>query len=205
MKSTYLWYPVALFGILIGLYPLMFLLVDMKSNGLLAGKGDLTEQVSYMAIFYAHIYGGGIALLVGWTQFKRSWRQKHLSTHRMFGKIYLVAALIVGAPAGLYIAYYADGSIPSQFGFSIMAILWWFTSFKAYQQIRAGNIENHKDWMTRSYALCFAAVTLRIYLPLFTSGFGWEFIPAYQAISWLCWVPNLIFAEWLIDRKAVLI
>ncbi len=205
MKSTYFWYPVALFGFLIGLYPLIYLLVDMTSNGLLAGKGHLKDQLSYVTIFYVHIYGGGIALLVGWTQFKGSWRRKYLSTHRMFGKIYLISVLFFSAPAGLIIAYFADGSIPSQFGFSFMAILWWFTSYKAYQQIRAGNIENHKDWMTRSYALCFAAVTLRIYLPLFLGGFGWEYIPAYQAIAWLCWVPNLIFAEWLIDRRVVLV
>jgi hypothetical protein len=27
------------------------------------------------------------------------------------------------------------------------------------------------------------------------------FEPAYQTIAWLCWVPNLIVAEWLILRQ----
>ncbi len=26
---------------------------------------------------------------------------------------------------------------------------------------------------------------------------------AYQTISWLCWVPNLIIAEWLILRRSL--
>lgn len=42
-----------------------------------------------------------------------------------------------------------------------------------------------------------AAVTLRIYLP-FGIASGMPFEEAYPAIAWLCWVPNLIVAEWLI-------
>jgi len=48
--------------------------------------------------------------------------------------------------------------------------------------------------MIRSYALLFAAVTLRIELPLLIMAFG-EFTPAYQVVSWLCWVPNALWAE----------
>ena len=193
----------SLFGLLIGLYPVIYLVVDMKSNGLLSGKGNLTESFSYMFAFYAHIFGGAVALLTGWPQFRRKWRQANISTHRLLGKIYLTAILIFSAPSGLIIAYFAQGSIPSQFGFSFLAILWWYSSFRAFTEIRSGRIEGHKEWMIRSYALSFAAVTLRIYLPLFTGGFGWDFEPSYQAIAWLCWVPNLIFAEWLISRKLI--
>ena len=51
--------------------------------------------------------------------------------------------------------------------------------------------------MIRSYALTLAAVTLRIYIPIGQlAGFAYE--PAYQTIAWLCWVPNLVIAEWVI-------
>ena len=53
--------------------------------------------------------------------------------------------------------------------------------------------------MLRSYALVFAAVTLRIELPLLTMAFG-DFTPAYQVVAWLCWVPNALWAEWYIRR-----
>jgi hypothetical protein len=53
--------------------------------------------------------------------------------------------------------------------------------------------------MTRSYALIFAAVTLRIYLPILSPALGEH--TAYLIISWACWVPNLVFAEWLIRTK----
>ena len=56
--------------------------------------------------------------------------------------------------------------------------------------------------MIRSYALCLAAVMLRVYLPLF-GVLGVPFESSYPAISWLCWVPNLIVAEWWIINSSI--
>lgn len=56
--------------------------------------------------------------------------------------------------------------------------------------------------MIRCYALTFAAVTLRLWLPLAQFVLHIEFIPAYQAISWLCWVPNLLVAEMIVRSSA---
>ncbi len=48
--------------------------------------------------------------------------------------------------------------------------------------------------MIRSFALTLAAVTLRLYRPL-SSLLPVAYDDAYRAISFLCWVPNLIAAE----------
>ena len=54
--------------------------------------------------------------------------------------------------------------------------------------------------MIRSYAMTFAAVTLRIYLPFaFLSPWGYD--NTYRAISFLAWVPNLIVAEVYLQRR----
>ena len=69
-------------------------------------------------------------------------------------------------------------------------------------KIKHLNIQAHQKWMLRNYALTFAAVTLRIWLPLFTILLGDENFQYYYAvIAWLCWVPNLIVIEWYIRRK----
>jgi len=47
--------------------------------------------------------------------------------------------------------------------------------------------------MIYSYAACFAAVTLRIWLPLLTMIYG-DFVKAYVIVAWLCWIPNIIVA-----------
>ena len=58
----------------------------------------------------------------------------------------------------------------------------------------------HRKWMIRSFALTFAAVTLRLYLPI-AQLLPIEFDNAYRVISFLCWVPNLIVAEAYLRRK----
>ena len=51
--------------------------------------------------------------------------------------------------------------------------------------------------MIRNFALSFAAVTLRLYLPpVFI--FQLPFESSYAVIAWICWVPNLLVAQWLI-------
>jgi hypothetical protein len=53
--------------------------------------------------------------------------------------------------------------------------------------------------MTRNFALTFAAVTLRIWVPAsFVSGI--PLAVAYPIIAWLCWVPNLLVAELILGR-----
>jgi hypothetical protein len=54
--------------------------------------------------------------------------------------------------------------------------------------------------MVRNFALTFAAVTLRLWLPVSTvSGVAFEL--AYPVIAWLCWVPNLVAAEFFLERS----
>ena len=58
----------------------------------------------------------------------------------------------------------------------------------------------HRCWMIRSYALTFAAVTLRLELPLFFIFGGMEYPVASSYVAWLCWVPNLFIAELYLRR-----
>jgi len=61
-------------------------------------------------------------------------------------------------------------------------------------------VARHRRWMTRSFALTYAAVMLRIYLPV-AMIVGLEFAQAYPVIAWLCWLPNLVVAQLLIARS----
>lgn len=192
-----LWTVFAFFSIVIGLYPFVYLLVDMQQGFLASKPQELLQSQIWYGAFYQHIFLGAIALLSGWTQFNKRIRNKNLSLHRTLGKIYLVAVILSGL-AGLYLALFANGGIVSTIGFSGLAVGWLFTSAQAYFHIREKNIDQHQYWMIRSYALCWAAVTLRIWLPLFQFVLNIEFLTAYRIIAWLCWVPNVLIAELIV-------
>jgi uncharacterized membrane protein len=142
---------------------------------------------------YPHAFFGMVALGVGPFQFRRGILLGRPRLHRTLGTIYLVSALLTGM-AGLYMSIYSLGGPITHFGFGILALGLLTTSTMAWARIRQGNIPRHREWVIRSFALLFAAVTLRLWLPLLTGVFG-EFELAYLWVSWLCWVPNLLVAE----------
>ena len=88
-------------------------------------------------------------------------------------------------------------------GFILLGIIWFYTTLKAYLNIREKKMVTHQKMMIYSYAACFAGVALRLWLPLLIAFFG-DFIIAYKTVAWLCWVPNIIVAYILSRRIAAL-
>lgn len=186
------WIVFGFLAVGIGLYPFLYLLTS-EPVGILSSKSEaLLSNAIWRIGFYAHIIPGGIAMLAGWTQFSQRIRNKRVSIHRLLGKIYVIAGLIAGF-AGFAIAWAATGGPVAKSGFATLGVLWVISTLGAYLHIRAGRVDQHEKWMIYSYALCFAAVTLRLYMPFLIAMTG-DFIPAYRIVAWLCWVPNLIFA-----------
>ena len=201
-RKTFAWILFAFLALSVGAYPLIYYIVDMHDKGLMGGKTkELLESTAWHTAFYIHITFGGIAMLTGWTQFSQKIRDRNLNTHRALGKIY-VGAVVLSSTAGFYIAMFASGGITCVLGFGSLALAWLFTVLMAYTRILKRDIKQHESWMIRNYALTFAAVTLRIYLPLATQLMHWDFTASYRVISWLCWVPNLLVAEMIVNKRS---
>jgi uncharacterized membrane protein len=173
-------------AVVYGFFPLGALLFpEMKANFELHSAG-----------IYIHVFASVLALALGPFQFSRRLRQKYTAAHRWSGRVYLLS-VAVGGISGLYMAQFAFGGLVPRLGFSALAVCWLFSASRAYRAIRRGDIANHRRWMLRNFSLTFAAVTLRLYLPLaLVAGADPEY--SYAAIAWLCWLPNLVAAEWLI-------
>lgn len=189
----------AVLAILIGLYPLTYILTDFHS-GYMEGKNrEIIIYAVWKISFYIHILFGGIALLIGWSQFSEKFRLKNMQMHRVIGKIYVVSALL-SALSGIYIGYFAMGGIIAATGFVSLGFIWFYTTLKAYLDIRTKNIFEHEKMMIYSYAACFTAVTLRLWLPFLKIVFN-DFETAYQVVAWWAWVPNLVVAYYIISNK----
>jgi len=155
--------------------------------------------IAHLALLMTHILASMLAILIGPFQFLPGIRKgRWLKVHRWLGRTYLLSILF-GGLSGLYMATLAYGGVISHVGFGTLAVLWLYSGYRAYRHIRNKEIEEHRQWMIRNYALTFAAVMLRIYVPL-SGPLGFDFLDAYRAIAWLCWVPNLLVAQWIICR-----
>jgi uncharacterized membrane protein len=154
---------------------------------------------THAAGVYVHAFGATVALVLGPLQFSSRLRRRFPAAHRWCGRLYLAAGVLVGGLAGASLAWHAYGGAIARLGFATLAALWLFTGWRAYRAARAGSFAAHRAWMERNFALTFAAVTLRIYVPL-SAALGIEFAVAYPVIAWLCWVPNLLLAQWHAGR-----
>lgn len=201
VRNKVAWVVFVLLAIGIGLYPL-FYLVTSGEFGLLLGKDEAIRNGEvWRFAFYGHIIFGGLALLSGWSQFSKKLRTKKLELHRNLGKFYVISVLVSGL-CGIYLGIYATGGIIPSVGFISLGVVWLFTTIRAYMAVRKKDLSLHQGMMIYSYAACFAAVTLRIWLPFLTIILG-EFLLAYKIVAWLCWVPNMVFAHLWVRKKGL--
>ena len=194
------WILLGILSSAIGLYPIIYFIID-RHFGLLSSKSnELLADTLWNIAFYGHIILGGIALLIGWLQFNKKLRNKNLKLHRKIGKAYIISAIISGS-CGVYIALFATGGMVSIIGFLSLAIIWLTTTFWALKAIKNKNVQLHQKLMIYSYAACFSAVTLRIWLPILISTIG--FSKGYPIVAWLAWVPNIIVAYFIVNKKSL--
>lgn len=200
IKNYLLWSIFILSAIAIGLYPLAYVFADMSGQLLGTKSAELLKNTFWNIGFYTHIFLGGLALLIGWVQFVKRIRTKYLEVHRKIGYVYIVSVMLSGF-TGLFISFYATGPWHTKLAFFLLALLWLCTTTFAVRAIKNKNITSHQNWMKRSYALTFAAVTLRIWLPFFMAYLRWPFIDSYRIAAWLAWIPNLLVIEYFIYRS----
>ena len=170
---------------------------------LMIKQTEVNTHSEYLYFFYAHVYTSIFVLFSGFIAVFVKPKAAFRNLHRFFGKIYVILLLLIAAPSGIYMGFYANGGILAKISFVILGILWWFTTYKAYLEIRKKNVINHKKWMYRSYALAVSAITLRLWKVFLVYFFQPNPMDIYEVIAWLGWVPNLILIEILIKTKII--
>ena len=165
--------------------------------------GFLNEKQAYLSnqvwksAFYFHVFSAVFCLFAGFTQFSNQLLKERRHVHRFMGRMYAYT-IFLNFPIGLVMAYYANGFWPSKLAFFILDGLWcWFT-LKAIIEAKKGNFTLHRNYMIRSYALTFSAITLRAWKLVLTNSIAIDPTTLYMIDAWLGFVPNLLIAEYII-------
>ncbi|MFC0388149.1 DUF2306 domain-containing protein [Muricoccus vinaceus] len=161
---------------------------------------NLSNFVTRRPALTIHALSASVALLVGPWQFLPGLRARRIGLHRALGRTYAVAILVAwlsSIPIGLH----AETGMVASAGFLVLGAAWIAATGVAVERALRHDIAAHRRWMVRSYALTAAAITLRIYLGM-AIALGIPMTLSYPAIAWLCWIPNLLAAEWWVRRAA---
>ncbi len=162
-------------------------------------KQDYISRTYYQWAFFIHAYTAILALAAGFTQFSPLIRSQFPQIHRISGWLYLIVVLLLAGPSGIIIGIHANGGWSSQFGFCLLGILWIYFSWIALQKIKQRDIQAHRDFMYRSFALALSAISLRAWKYIIVAIWQPRPMDTYRVVAWLGWVGNLILAEIIIS------
>jgi uncharacterized membrane protein len=128
-------------------------------------------------------------------QFSDRLRKRFAKLHRVVGRFYVAGALIT-APLGFYIQFLHEGTgQPRSFTIAagVDALLWMTTTAIAFGFILGGKVQQHRQWMTRSFAVALVFLEVRV-----VGGVtGWDNlgIPAIETIVWSCLAFSILAAD----------
>jgi uncharacterized membrane protein len=167
-------------------------------------KQYYVHNLVWKSAFYIHVFSAIGALLAGFTQFLPQLLREHPGVHRLIGRIYVANILFINFPAGLIMGVCANGGLPGKAAFLLLDVLWFYFTWKGFTCARNRQFVEHKNYMTRSFALTFSAITLRTWKLVLSSLFTINLTELYIIDAWLGFVPNLLMAEIIIRKKNIL-
>ena len=150
-----------------------------------------------------HITGGMVAILAGPVQLWLGVTDRRPELHKRLGIVYLTAVTL-GAIGGFYLAVTTTISWLFGLGLGGLATAWTVTSGMAFAAIKRGAIDQHKEWMIRSYVVTFAFVGFRVVFPTLQALQIGTLPEALIASAWLCWTVPLLIAEAVIQGRKIL-
>lgn len=153
-----------------------------------------------------HLLGGTVAITAGLVQIWLGLTHRISNLHRLLGKVYAVGVLIASI-GGIYLACTIPGHLAYSSGLFMLDVAWLLTTGMALYAIRTRRLEQHREWMLRSYTVTFAFVTFRLSSDWLHR---WLQVPADPVadeidtlVAWACWAVPLLIAEPLIQIRSM--
>jgi uncharacterized membrane protein len=153
-----------------------------------------------------HLIGGLLAITAGLVQIWLGLTNRVGALHHLLGRVY-AAGVLVGSSGGFYLALTIPGPLAYAAGLFTLCLAWVITTGMALYSIRTRRIEQHREWMLRSYMVTFAFVTYRLVSYWLHR---WLHLPESDVadqvdilLAWACWAVPLLLAEPLIQLRSM--
>ncbi len=147
-----------------------------------------------------HGLAGACALILAPLQFSDRLRQRFTRLHRIFGRIYITGVFIL-APLGAYIQYLEErigGSRSGTIQTVVLALLLMSTTAIALFFILNRKVHQHRQWMTRSYAVALVFFANRLIPGVLGLD---DDIAANDTIDWITMVLAIPLADLVLQLQ----
>ena len=190
--------------LLFALIGLMFLWVLVHSERFLIdpADGEWMHIESFKWWLLPHAIAGACALILGPMQFSDRLRQRFIGVHRAVGRLY-VTGVFIAAPLGVYIQYLNE---PLGFArsFTIETVfqagLWMLTTGIAFAFILQGKVQQHRQWMTRSFG---TGPLIFLEVRVIFSVFNVSDPHSIEIVVWACTASSLFVADLVLQVQEI--
>jgi uncharacterized membrane protein len=150
-----------------------------------------------------HVVPGGLFLALAPLQFSARMRSRHLRIHRWAGRALLLAGAASAAPAFYFGLLMPFGGPVEAAAIALFGALFVASLARAFVAVRRGQVDLHREWMIRAFAVAVAISTIRVIgaaldLALVTAG-----VPprvGFVIALWAGWIVTVGAAEVWIRR-----
>lgn len=183
--------------VLFVVFGLMTMFVLFTRDWTLLDPGSFLRQryAKIPWLMVVHGIPGALALFLAPFQFSTRLRQKHLQLHRIMGRVY-VGCVAIAAPAAIVVSTILV--VPTLLMASVVqAFGWLVTTATALYCVRTGRIQQHREWMMRSYpfAMVFVVVRVLVAIPAIAQqGEMGLATVVWSVIATACFLPSFILA-----------
>ena len=151
--------------VLFALIAVMYVYVLITNESFLVDKSD--PEWAHIAPFkmwlLPHGMAAAFALFLGPFQFSERLRRQYVTVHKTFGYLYITGCFI-GAPLGIYIEWFEE-RLGATRSFTIAAaadaVVWMFATGMALWMIRSRRMQQHRQWMIRSFSCALIFLEVR--------------------------------------------
>jgi uncharacterized membrane protein len=184
--------------LLFALIGVMYAYVLWNNESFLINSKDpeWTHIQSFRWWLLPHGLTAACALFLGPLQFSDRLRRRFAKAHRVMGRFY-VAGVLLGAPLGIYIQYLHE-RIGGQRSFTIATVadagLWIFATLVALAFILQGKVQQHRQWMTRSFACAIIFLEVRAIGGIFNVPLKFT-----EVIVWCCVAAAYPLADFVLQ------
>lgn len=197
---TFFWLPITFFSLLLIWNTIPYFNFSQDFS-FIQERAVLFLKPIYNWSFYIHIFAGMFCIGAALFQFSSYVLKKRKKIHIWSGRVYVMVVLVLGAPTGLYMSFFAKGGFAERGLFMFMAVSWFYFTLKGFTTILNKQVLAHKIWMMRSYAMALTAVTFRVYYIILYL-YDVPLTLNYEVSVWMSVIGNLMVAEYLIYRKS---
>jgi hypothetical protein len=149
---------------------------------------------AYHWAFYLHLASGPVSLLLGTVLLSDRFRRALPRWHRRLGRVQVGCVLLVVAPSGLWMSYYAVSGAIAGAGLGTLALATTACVALGWRAVLKRDFANHQRWMTRTYLLLCSAVVIRLIGGLATVT-RFDALWVYPLSAWVSWLLPLLVYE----------